>query len=264
MNTIILPVTKTGKGLPLMLLHGLGANRHQWEEFIPEDLNFTIILPDFPGHGGAACIPTDGCSFTSFAAELVGLINSDPDMAGNEKLVIGGISMGAGVALSVALMLPEKVKGLFLLRPAWLNKPRPQNLEILHRLGDFLKNNSVEETRQWLLKDDLFKRLEIENKTCAASVMNHLNRPDRTIAGLTLTGMTNSFPFKEFSDLRKLSCQVLVAGSADDQLHPLDMAQRLAGCIPGSEFKEVPSRYSNPKEHLIEVRRLLSSFLSQL
>jgi pimeloyl-ACP methyl ester carboxylesterase len=264
MNITKLPVTRRGNGNPIVLLHGLGGNKHQWEEFIPQDLPFGILMPDLPGHGEADSIPPNGCSFTSFAGEVINLITMETkDNPGKDQFIIGGISMGAGVALSIALLMPEKIRGLILIRPAWLNMPRPQNLEILNRLGTFLMHNSVEETRLWFLKDDLFKRLEIENKACAASVLSQLNRPDPLLAARTLTDMTGSAPFNEFTDLEKLTFPVLVAGSHADPLHPIAMARTLADCIPGSVFEEIPSRYTQQQEHLKQVRSLLSSFLTQ-
>src|ERR687889_604426 len=38
--------------------------------------------------------------------------------------------MGAGVALRFALAEPERVRGLVLIRPAWLDRPNPPNLAV--------------------------------------------------------------------------------------------------------------------------------------
>ena len=42
------------------------------------------------------------------------------DLRGVERFVVGGISMGAAIALRIAVRHPERVSGLVLARPAWL------------------------------------------------------------------------------------------------------------------------------------------------
>ena len=45
---------------------------------------------------------------------------------GLTRAVVGGISMGAGMALNAATRYPERVAGLVLARPAWLDRPMPR------------------------------------------------------------------------------------------------------------------------------------------
>ena len=45
------------------------------------------------------------------------------DMLHLQQIAVGGISMGAAVALNFALRYPQRVLGLVLVRPASLNAP---------------------------------------------------------------------------------------------------------------------------------------------
>ncbi len=44
--------------------------------------------------------------------------------------MVGGISLGAAVAVNVALRHPGRVLGLVLVRPAWIDRPLPENVAL--------------------------------------------------------------------------------------------------------------------------------------
>ena len=79
---------------------------------------------DCRGHGETS--PLGDVAQLGFAA-----FATDPSAAGSQlgisQAVVGGISMGAGVSLTVAQLAPERVRGLVLSRPAWLDAPMPPN-----------------------------------------------------------------------------------------------------------------------------------------
>lgn len=95
--------------VPLVLLHGGGANAHWWDHLAPalaED--FFVVAPDFRGHGDS-----------DHPAELVvGAFNDDLeailDRLGRSDIVLVGHSMGGHVALDHASRHPE-TRGLVLL-----------------------------------------------------------------------------------------------------------------------------------------------------
>ena len=70
----------------------------------------------------------DKLTIATLADDLIGLL----DHLGIEQAVIGGISLGAAVAVNVALRYPERVLGLVLSRPAWIDGPLPENVALLH------------------------------------------------------------------------------------------------------------------------------------
>ena len=41
---------------------------------------------------------------------------------------MGGISLGAAVAVNVAIRYPDRLIGLVLSRPAWIHRPLPKNV----------------------------------------------------------------------------------------------------------------------------------------
>ncbi|TKG69149.1 alpha/beta fold hydrolase [Prauserella endophytica] len=87
----------TDEGPLLLLLHGLGANRHVWrglEEQLPGRWPGDWLAPDLPGHGEAPPLRT--YSFGSLAAEVAEAVT------GGRRVVVLGHSLGGVIALTLA------------------------------------------------------------------------------------------------------------------------------------------------------------------
>jgi pimeloyl-ACP methyl ester carboxylesterase len=104
-----------GKGEPLMLLHGFGANK---DNFTPVARYLTTrhraIIPDHIGFGESAH-PVDA---DYSPPEQAKRLRAFADALGVTSLHIGGNSMGGHIAMTYAALYPEDVKSLWLLNPA--------------------------------------------------------------------------------------------------------------------------------------------------
>jgi 3-oxoadipate enol-lactonase len=99
----------TGKGPPLVLLHGLGSSGKDWEYQIPVFAkHFRVIAPDFRGHGGSD--RKGPCSVERFAADTRALL----DELGIRTCALLGYSMGGAVAMQLALDDPARISRLVL------------------------------------------------------------------------------------------------------------------------------------------------------
>lgn len=109
---IRLPYLSRGRrsGFPVLFLHGFAGSWRTFElslPLLPETL--FALAPTLRGHAGATS-PNDGYGLRDFASDVVGFLDGlDLDHA----LVIGH-SMGAAIALRLALDHPERVRGLVL------------------------------------------------------------------------------------------------------------------------------------------------------
>ena len=87
---------QAGEGLTLVLLHGLGANRHVWD-VVAELWDGDVYAPDFRGHGEA---PWRGhYSFGAMAADVAEALQRDH---GRGPYAVVGHSMGGAVGLALA------------------------------------------------------------------------------------------------------------------------------------------------------------------
>jgi pimeloyl-ACP methyl ester carboxylesterase len=101
------------KAPPLVLLHGLGGSKDDWNDVrsrLPKSLDVSAI--DLPGSAGGPK-PLDGYDPASLAAWLSAALFRDLV----EKVVLAGHSLGARVAGELAAEQPERVAGLVLLSP---------------------------------------------------------------------------------------------------------------------------------------------------
>jgi len=101
---------------PIVLAHGLLMNRHMFDRLGPAlaKRGNRAICVDLLGHGRSDQ-PDDLrlYSMPLFAEQVVALL----DHLGLERAVVGGTSLGANVALELAVRHPERVEGLFIEMP---------------------------------------------------------------------------------------------------------------------------------------------------
>jgi pimeloyl-ACP methyl ester carboxylesterase len=98
-----------GTGLPLILVHGAGGSHLDWPGELRRLSQHPVITIDLPGHGKSG---TEGRNtIADYAGDMLGLM----DALALNAAVIAGHSMGGGIALAMALLAPERVRGLVLI-----------------------------------------------------------------------------------------------------------------------------------------------------
>jgi N-formylmaleamate deformylase len=107
---------RTGHGdkPPLVLVHGFSDNGLCWSRTAHDlEVEYDVVMPDMRGHGLSARMrPGDE---VDMAADLAGLIRG----LGLKRPIVGGHSMGAGVAVEVGARFPELARALVLEDPPW-------------------------------------------------------------------------------------------------------------------------------------------------
>jgi pimeloyl-ACP methyl ester carboxylesterase len=101
---------------PLVLVHGLLMNRRMFDRLAPALARHgnKVITIDLLGHGRSERPPEMvNYSMAFFGQQVVGLL----DHLEIDQAVIGGTSLGANTALTVAKDAPERVKGMFVEMP---------------------------------------------------------------------------------------------------------------------------------------------------
>jgi pimeloyl-ACP methyl ester carboxylesterase len=98
-------------GPVLVLIHGSNASLHTWEPWVSVLANkYRIVTMDMPGHGLTGAVPGDDYS----RAGMVRFTHAVLGRLGLTHYVIGGNSMGGGVALQYAEDYPKAVDALIL------------------------------------------------------------------------------------------------------------------------------------------------------
>jgi len=111
-HTVALNFIETGKGLPVVLIHGFPFDHTTWEPVVSllRD-EARLILPDLRGFGKSP-IPQDAVfTMRMHADDILALL----DQLEIERAVLVGHSMGGYVALNFAHAYPHRVCGLGLI-----------------------------------------------------------------------------------------------------------------------------------------------------
>jgi pimeloyl-ACP methyl ester carboxylesterase len=103
-----LPHAKTGKGPAIVLVHGLGGDRHAWDDVVPAlARTHTVITVDLPGHGAA---PADKLDADEIARAIAATIRAEKA----EPAVIVGHSLGGFLSAHVPLVDAKVARALVL------------------------------------------------------------------------------------------------------------------------------------------------------
>lgn len=243
-----------GAGIPFVFQHGLGASIGQVEQLLSGIDGFKWIFIDMPGHGDSIlakdCIP----SFEYYTDQLV----SSLDKLGIEKAHFGGISMGAGIAINMALRYPEKVQTLFLVRPAWIDQESPDHLKVLVKAAKLMgRLDGIERFK----KDPTFLSINNILPEAAESLQTVFDPKQQKSLPTVLNAMVNDKPYSTLEDLKKLNLPCMIVGNHNDPLHPYTIAEITNQNISGSTLHKVTSRYVDGASHQNEIIELITKFV---
>ena len=127
-----------GEGLPVVLQHGLTGSVAQIHESLPPSAGVRRITLECRGHGGSEAGDPAHFTIATFADDVIAAIET----LGLARVVVGGISMGAAIASRVAVLRPDLVAGLILIRPAWICAAGPDNMRPNGEVGDLLTRHA--------------------------------------------------------------------------------------------------------------------------
>ena len=109
-----------GSGPGLVLVHGLGGAAENWVELAPElAARARVIAPDLPGHGGSSPLAA-APNLNPFADRVADVLEGE----GVSGATVVGHSLGASVALRLAIRRPELVSGIVLAGAAGISSSR--------------------------------------------------------------------------------------------------------------------------------------------
>jgi pimeloyl-ACP methyl ester carboxylesterase len=107
--------TDEGDGPCILLVHGLGADSHDWNWQMPELVpRHRTISVDLRGHG-ASSVPLQGYAVDDHVRDLVRLL----DVLDVERAVVVGHSLGGLVVAALAISWPHRVAAVVEVDPAY-------------------------------------------------------------------------------------------------------------------------------------------------
>lgn len=225
----------------VLMLHGLGGTSEQlWPLFEASPL--ARLATDARGHGRTGLIGAEGAfTFAGLARDQLALL----DALGIGRVAIAGVSMGAGVAVALARSMPQRVAGLLLIRPAWLDQPYPPNLAAHVTAGQLLRAHDIATAKHRFEESPEYQSVAAISAAAAASLLGQFDDEQARVRSVRLRQMPGSVPFQhlaELAELAELGVPVTLVGAESDPAHPAEMAQAWATAIRGSQHLVLPSR----------------------
>ena len=240
--------------------HGLGGALEQTLDLLGPEFPATIVSMDFRGHGPVLSEHLlEDVSFEVLAKDLVALLDS----LELQRPWIGGVSMGSGVALNLALRCPARVKGLILCRPAWLDKPLPDNLRLFPIISDLLNAEGADAGARIFQASADFLAIAKSAPECALSLLKQFGREHAVKHSTILRRLPSDCPLSDLQRCQEIAVPTLVIGNRGDPVHPWELAARLKSAIPVASLVEVPSKSISLTEHVRATRDSIAQFLQQ-
>jgi len=242
---------EAGRGAPVLLIHGVGLNADAWE---PQITGLAprrrVIAMDMPGHGQSDLLPEDA-GLDDFVAAAASLI----DALGISPTAVVGHSMGALIALGLALDHPQKVTALVTLNAVYCRDPVARAAVVAR--GAQLSKGVVETAGP-------IQRWFPENPTgpLARRVADWLRRDDP--AGYAAAYRVFATADRAYEGrLRELKCRALfMTGISDPNSTPV-MSDRMAREAPhGRSLSLARARHMMNLTHPAETTSMIANFIN--
>lgn len=250
-------------GWSFVFQHGLGGDVSQPAGIFPPPSGVRLLSLDCRGHGRTRPLgPADKLSFSSFADDVAALM----DHLGLQRAVVGGISMGAGVALNLASRYPHRVAGLVLSRPAWLDSPRPENLKAYPVIARLLREHGAKLGRELFEGTEEYAELESAapgaGRSLASSQFGRLHAREYAPVLESLAGDTPGRDLTQWRD--DVRAPALVLASRQDPTHPHSYAEILARTLPSARLAELTPKTEDEDRHAEDARAAIAGFLGHI
>lgn len=247
-------------GTPVLFQHGLCGSEDQVAEVLPYGHPRRRLTLECRGHGRSDADDPSGFSIPGFAEDVVAAAAA----RGVTSAVVGGISMGAAIALRLAVTRPDLVCGLVLARPAWITDPAPDCLMPNAVVGDLLSRHQPATALAMFEATPLRERLGREAPDNLASLRGFFSREPRAVTAALLSRISADGTGVTPAQVAALRVPTLVIGHGRDAIHPLGDARTLAAMIPGAHLAEITPKALDKARYIADFRNALDGFLDTI
>lgn len=204
--------------------------------------------------------PEDAFTFNGLADDVIALL----DRLGVTRPVVAvGVSMGAGIALNLAIRWPGRLSALALVRPAWLDRPMPPNLAAYPPIAALLRTCGPGEGLTRFERTAVYQAVHAESPAAAASLRGQFTAPGAVERAVRLDRMPHSAPSPDAAALRQVRQPALVVGAPRDPVHPLAVAEATAAALPEASLRVVMARDEDPPGQLAQIARETARFVAR-
>jgi pimeloyl-ACP methyl ester carboxylesterase len=248
----------SGKGIPIVLLHGIGSNARSFEPLMRE-LGHPAIAWNAPGYGESEPLTQEWPDASDYAAALQRLL---VDLRMKQCAVLGH-SLGALIAARYAVLFAGEVAALFLISPARgyrsqqgapLPPPVAKRIEELDELGP---EEFASKRAPGLLADPAANASVLR---AVERAMAAVRRPGYDQAARLLAGG------RLIEDAERIQLPAAVVVASDDRITPPESGHVVFGALQTSSrrcaFKTIANAgHAVCQEKPAEVAQFIAEFL---
>ena len=221
-------------GVPIVLLHGSNASLHTWQPWVARlGGHYRIISFDFPAHGLTGPAP-DGQYTQGAYAKVVDAVVRNRHL---DRFVLGGNSMGGGVAARYAADHPERIAGLILVdasgAPYRANSDTPLALRVAQ--APIIRDIAASITPRSLIAASFAGAVSVKSVMTPAVIDRYwelLRYPGNRVA--TIARFAQGYSPLTAADLARITAPTLILWGRDDHFIPVASAGYFAKMLPHS------------------------------
>ncbi|WP_436872537.1 alpha/beta fold hydrolase [Acinetobacter haemolyticus] len=256
MNGMTYSWDDTGRGSPVIFLHGLFLERSFWYPIIEQIPNHRCIAFDMPGHADSGW--RDFLDLDGIAEDIV-LWMKEYRI---KKATLVGHSQGGMIAMLIAAKYPDMVDRLLLINTSarkeyeerlslWSEREKKLLSTDTKRLQLFKEIQSMKFTTEWLKKSPEIAEKEL-NKMMSYQPEN--------IAQALKAAVIDRMDIR--SIIKQIKAKTIVLSGEKDQATPSELGQEIASLIPNAVHKELfNTSHSIPIEAPHETANILLTLL---
>lgn len=247
----------SGKGPPVILLHGVGLNQSIWagqvKALAPD---FQVFTYDLLGHGRSAAVGAK-----ARLADWIGQLNSVVRDLALGKFALVGFSFGGLIAQAYAAQYPRLIDRLVLMSTVY-DRSEVERASVLSRL-DIVKREGSQAT----IPTALSRWFSPEFSKAHPEIMN---RYEALLRGNDAASFLSAYECFAMADRELVGAlaafdrpSLIITGELDTGSTP-EMARKLAGMIPGAECSIIAGgRHMMLVEMPDEINSMLHGFLKK-
>lgn len=257
-----------GEGHPVILIHGFGGSMWQWEhQQRPLSAQFRLITPDLIGSGLSAK-PDIEYRPEQMLDYFVGFM----DALQIRQAALVGNSMGAGLAIAMALTYPDRVSQLVLVDGLPAHVRERVTSPSIKRALDTSAPSWLASFGNWLfggmMIESVLKEIVHDPALLTPAVIERSNR-NRQRPGIIppLMAVRDTLPLWEAGFARRIGeirHPTLILWGEEDRVFPLSVGEELQQTIKGATLIRIPKSGHIPQwERPDLANRAMINFLRQ-
>lgn len=233
-----------GQGQPVILIHGFGGSMWQWEhQQAPLSAQVRLITPDLIGSG-----LSDKPDIEYLPEQSLDYFVGFMDALQTRQATLVGNSMGAGLAIGMALAHPDRVSNLILVDGLPANVREKLTSPTIRRALDTSAPSWLVSFGNWLfgglMIESVLKEIVHDPALLTPAVIERSNR-NRQRPGLIAPTLSvrDTLPLWEAGFAQRIgeiTHPTLILWGEEDRVFPIAVGEELQRTIKGSSLVRIP------------------------